>query len=97
IDETIKKKLPVQIDWVGKLSDNLILVDSVINPAQVEVSGSKRILEDIVTIYTEKVLLDELSGEGEISANLVLSPASLKIASGSKDKVTIQYLIRERE
>jgi hypothetical protein len=50
-----------------------------------------------VTIYTEKVLLDELSGEGEISANLVLSPASLKIASGSKDKVTIQYLIRERE
>jgi hypothetical protein len=38
-----------------------------------------------------------LSGEGEISANLVLSPASLKIASGSKDKVTIQYLIRERE
>ena len=97
IDETITKKLPVQIDWVGKLSDNLILVDSVVNPAQVEVSGSKRILEDIVTIYTEKVLLDELSGEGEISANLVLSPASLKIASGSKDKVTIQYLIRERE
>ena len=97
IDETIKKKIPVQIDWVGKLSDNLILVDSVVNPAQVEVSGSKRILEDIVTIYTEKVLLDELSGEGEISANLVLSPASLKIASGSKDKVTIQYLIRERE
>jgi hypothetical protein len=97
IDETIKKKLPVQIDWVGKLSDNLILVDSAVNPDQVEVSGSKRILEDIVTIYTEKVLLDELSGEGEMTANLVLSPASLKIASGSKDKVTIQYLIRERE
>lgn len=97
IDETIKKELPVQIDWAGKLSDDLLLVNSVTNPAKVEVAGSKRILEEIVTIYTEKVLLDELSGKGEISANLVLSPASLKIAPGSKDKVTIQYLIRKRE
>jgi uncharacterized protein (TIGR00159 family) len=97
IDETIKKELPVQVDWVGKLADNLILVDSVTNPAKVEVTGSKRILEEIVTIYTEKVLLDELNDKGEITANLVLSPASLKIAPGSKDKVTIQYLIRERE
>ncbi len=97
IDETIKKKLPVQIDWAGKLSGNLILVDSVTEPAKVEVTGSKRILEEIGTIYTEKVQLDQLSGTGEITANLVLSPASLKMAPGSKEKVTIQYFIRERE
>ena len=97
IDETIKKKLPVQIDWVGKLSNNLILVDAVTNPGKVEVAGSKRILEEIRTIYTEKVQLDQLRGKREITANLVLSPASLKMAPGSKEKVTIQYFIRERE
>jgi hypothetical protein len=97
IDETIKKELPVQIDWVGKLPGNLILIDSVTDPEKVEIVGGKRILEKIETLYTGKVLLDNLSGKGEITVNLVLNPASLKSASGSKDKVTIQYLIRNRE
>jgi YbbR domain-containing protein len=97
IDETIEKELPVQIDWVGKLADNLILVDAVTDPTAVKIAGSKRILGEIKTIYTEKVLLDKLSGRGDLSANLVLSPASLKMAPGFKDEVTIQYVIRERE
>ena len=97
IDETIKKKLPVQIDWAGKLPEQLILVDSVSDPETVEVVGGKRILEKIVTVYTEKVLLDNLKGKGELTANLALNPASLMIAPGSKDKVKIQYLIRDRE
>jgi YbbR domain-containing protein len=97
IDETIKKELPVQIDWAGKLPEQLILVDSVSDPETVEVTGGKRILEKIATVYTEKVLLDNLKGKGELTANLALNPASLTIAPGSKDKVTIQYLIRDRE
>jgi uncharacterized protein (TIGR00159 family) len=97
IDETIKKELPVQIDWAGKLPEQLILVDSVSDPETVEVIGGKRILEKIVTLYTEKVLLDNLKGKGELTANLALNPASLTLAPGSKDKVTIQYLIRDRE
>ncbi len=97
IDETIKKELPVQIDWAGKLPEELILVDSVSDPETVEVVGGKRILEKVVTVYTEKILLDNLRGKGEITANLALNPASLTIAPGSKDKVTIQYLIRNRE
>ena len=97
IDETIKKEVPIQIDWAGKLPEQLILVDSVSNPETVEVVGGKRILEKVGTIYTEKVFLDGLRGKGEITANLALNPASLSIAPGSKDKVTIQYLIRPRE
>jgi hypothetical protein len=38
-----------------------------------------------------------LKGKGELTANLALNPASLTIAPGSKEKVTIQYLIRNRE
>ena len=97
IDETIKKELPVQIDWAGKLPEQLILVDSVSDPETVEVVGGKRILAKLVTIYTEKVVLDNLRGKGEITANLAFNPASLTIAPGFKDKVTIQYLIRIRE
>jgi uncharacterized protein (TIGR00159 family) len=97
IDETIKKKLPVQVDWAGKLSPELILLDFTIDPETVEIMGGKRIVEKITTLYTEKVPLDNLRGKGEISAKLALNPAALKIAPGSKDKVNIQYIIRKRE
>jgi DNA integrity scanning protein DisA with diadenylate cyclase activity len=97
MDETIRKQLPVQIDWAGKLSPDLILLDFTLDPEKIEIMGGKRILEKITTVYTEKVPLDNLSGKGEITAKLVLNPAALKIAPGSKDKVTIQYLIRNRE
>jgi len=97
LDETIKKALPVQIDWAGKLPPEFILLDFTMDPQTVEVLGGKRVLEKMVTLYTEKVPLDNLSGKGEITAKLALNPASLKIAPGSKDKVTIQYLIRKRE
>ena len=96
LDVTIKKKLPVQVDWVGKLPDNLILVEANIDPGGVEVIGSKRILEKISTIYTERVPLDKLKQNGSISATLALQPASLKIAPGSKEKISIKYVTRER-
>ncbi|MEJ2100494.1 MAG: diadenylate cyclase [Desulfobacterales bacterium] len=97
LDETIKKTLPVQIDWTGKLPPQLILVNCKIDPKTVEVVGGKRFLDKMTTLYTEKVPLDNLRGQGEITAKLALNPASLKIAPGSKDKVTIDYLIRKRE
>jgi diadenylate cyclase len=97
LDETIKKKLPVQIDWVGKLQEELILVESITDPVTVEVIGGKRTLGRITTLYTEKVNLDNLKSEGEITANLALNPASLKIAPGSKEKVTIKYRTKVRE
>ena len=96
LDVTIKKKLPVQVDWVGKLPDHLILVETEIEPDRVEVIGGKRILEKIATIYTEKVPLDKLKENGSITATLALQPASLKIAPGSKDKISIKYVTRQR-
>jgi diadenylate cyclase len=88
--------LPVQIDWVGRLPDHFILEQANLDPATVEIIGGKRILEKISTIYTEKVPLDNLAVSGTITANLALTPASLKIAPNSKEKVTITYLTRLR-
>ncbi|MCP5052270.1 MAG: DisA protein, partial [bacterium] len=87
LDVLIKKELPVQIDWVGKLPDRYILTDTTIRPKTVEIIGGKRMLEKMLTIYTERVPLNNLEGKGIITANLVLNPASLKIAPNSKEKV----------
>lgn len=97
LDVLINKELPVQIDWVGKLPDHLILVDASTSPKTVEIIGGKQMLEKISTIYTEKVPLNNLEGKGTITANLVLNPASLKIGPNSREKVTITYATKLRD
>jgi diadenylate cyclase len=96
LDVLMKKELPVQIDWVGRLPDKFILAEANLDPKTVEIIGGKRILETLSTIYTEKVPLNNLDAKGTITANLALTPASLKIAPDSKEKVTIKYLTRLR-
>ena len=51
----------------------------------------------MVAIYTEKVPLNNLEGNGTIVANLALNPASLKMAPNSKEKVTITYATKLRD
>jgi uncharacterized protein (TIGR00159 family) len=96
LDVLIKKEMPVQIDWVGRLPDHFILTEANVEPETVAVIGGKRILENIATLYTEKVPLNNLEVKGTISVNLALTPAALKIAPGSKEKVTITYLTKLR-
>jgi uncharacterized protein (TIGR00159 family) len=97
LDVLIKKELPVQIDWVGKLPDQFVLTEATIKPQTVEIIGGKRMLEKMSTIYTEKVSLNNLEGSGTITVNLALNPASLKTASDSNEKVTITYATKLRD
>jgi len=96
LDVLIKKEMPVQIDWVGRLPDHFILTEANVEPQTVAVIGGKRILEKISTLYTEKVPLNNLEVKGTISVNLALTPASLKIAPGSKEKLIVTYLTKLR-
>ena len=66
LDETIKKEIPLQVDWVGELPEGLILSEIEIDPDKIEIIGGKRILGNISTLYTEKVHLDNLKGTGTI-------------------------------
>jgi diadenylate cyclase len=95
LDVPIEKSLAIQVDWTGKLSKGLMLANATLDPARVVVIGGKRILEKTSTVYTEKVSLDNLEKSGTITAKLALSPA-LKLTPGSKDKVTIAYVLRKR-
>jgi uncharacterized protein (TIGR00159 family) len=98
LDVTVRKELPVQVDWSGRLPENLILAEATVDPSRVEITGVKRILENLQTIYTEKVLLDRLrDGAGLLEVPLAIQPASLKVASGSNEKVAVKYLTRKRD
>jgi YbbR domain-containing protein len=96
LDKTITKELPVQVDWVGKLPENMILSQLKIDPEKVEVIGGKRILGNISTLYTEKVPLDNIDKSGTLTVSLALNPASLKIAPGSKDRIKLTYVVKPR-
>jgi uncharacterized protein (TIGR00159 family) len=97
LDISTRKELPVQVDWVGRLPENLLLIEAAVEPQRVEVVGGRRILETLTTLYTEKVALDKLKDGGVVDASLVLQPASLKLAPGSTDKISIKYITRRRD
>jgi uncharacterized protein (TIGR00159 family) len=96
LDVPVEKELPVQVDWVGTLPKHLILTETKLHPERVKVIGGREILQDVETIYTEKVPLDNIRKTGTITANLVLKPASLRVAPGSKDRVQIAYVVEEK-
>jgi diadenylate cyclase len=93
LDMTVKKELPVQVDWVGKLQDPLVITQVKIDPPKVQVSGASRVLSGISVIYTEKISVDHITRSGTLSAKLAPNPASLKV---SPDKVTVDYMVKER-
>ena len=92
----MKKRLPVQVDWTGQLAAHLILESADIQPKFVKVVGGSKILEQINTIYTEKVALDTIDKSGSLPVNLALNPASLKIDQAANRKVTITYVVNLR-
>jgi uncharacterized protein (TIGR00159 family) len=93
LDMTVKKDLAVQVNWIGKLQEPYVIAQVKIDPPRVQVSGSARVLSSISAIYTEKVSVDHITRSGTLSAKLVPPPASLKLA---QDKVTIEYIVKER-
>ncbi len=96
LDVPVTKELPVQVDWTGKLPEHLMLVSAAVTPESLKVIGGGKILEKAGTIYTTPVRLDHLTKSGTVTASIVLTPPSLKLASGSSDRVTIHFRVQER-
>lgn len=96
LDVPMKKVLPIQVNWTGKLPKGLALTGAVIRPETTEVIGGRRVLENILTIYTEKVPLNNIEKSGILTADLVLSPASVRLAPGAPNSVTVAYDVKRR-
>jgi diadenylate cyclase len=96
LDVPATKELPIQVDWVGRLPDNLFLVKSEVTPGTVKVIGGRKILEKVSTIYTTPVRLDPLTKSGSLVTAVVLSPPSLKLASGAPERIAVVYTLEDR-
>jgi uncharacterized protein (TIGR00159 family) len=96
LDVPATKELPIQVDWVGRLPDNLSLVKTEVVPDTVKVIGGRKILEKVSTIYTTPVRLDSMTRSGSMTTGLVLTPPSLKLASGAPERITIVYALEDR-
>lgn len=90
------KVIPVQVDWDGKLADDLIMTHVRLTPKVVHVSGKSNLLKDVSTIYTRRVQLDTIGETGKISAELVLGNPSLSLASDI-NRVAIQFEVEKRK
>jgi diadenylate cyclase len=97
LDVLAKKDLPVQVDWGGKMPQGLVLTQVKISPDRLQVMGPKRVLDKLSTLYTEKVYADNIDKSGTLTCQIVLNPASLKLVSGGKDKVSVEYRVKEKD
>lgn len=96
LDIPTTRELPIQVDWVGRLPENMVLSSVTVSPDIVKVIGGSKTLEKVSTVYTAPVRLDSLTRSGSVTTQVVLSPPSLRLASNSPEKVTIQYQLNER-
>jgi YbbR domain-containing protein len=98
LDVPTRKALPVQVDWVGSLSDGLILESVSVTPGRVTLVGAKAQLDRISTLYTEKVKLDPLDAPGSFTAGLVLqSGLGVDRDDPSNGRVTVRFTIARRD
>ena len=96
LDIPASKELPIQVDWTGRLPENTALTQVSVSPETVRVVGGSKTLEKVYTVYTSPVRLDSLSKSGSFTAQIVLSPPSLKLAPSYSDRVTVHYLLEPR-
>ncbi|MBN2125825.1 MAG: hypothetical protein JW821_16120, partial [Deltaproteobacteria bacterium] len=97
LDVLVKKDLPVQADWTGGLPVNLILTEVRVEPATIEIVGGRGVVKNIATIYTEKIPLDQIQRSGTMTVKILTNIASVRIAPGQRDRVTVHYTVKERE
>ncbi|MFZ1985805.1 MAG: diadenylate cyclase [Desulfatitalea sp.] len=96
LDVPTAEEVSVQVDWVGALPEGLILESVSVTPARIKVVGVQRILDQVSTVYTEKIHLENLETSGRLTVGIALGQRALKIDDGSKDKVEVSYAIGRR-
>jgi uncharacterized protein (TIGR00159 family) len=97
LDIIVTKELPIQVDWVGQMPPDSVLKKMTTAPRKIRVKGGKQVLRNILTLYTEKVSLNNISKSGKLTAKLVINPAVLALVSPSENRVTVTYSVVKRK
>ncbi len=96
IDTFLTTTFPVQVDWVGKLDERLILTSASPEPAKVSLKGNSRFLDQLDTIYTEKVRLDPIRASGTLSVGLAIGHQPVTAAPGFTEIIHVSYIVNQR-
>lgn len=96
IGAIVTKNLPIQLDWAGKMPEDLIIEDAALTPETLMVTGLNPGIEKISTLYTEKIPLESIKGSGTLEVEVILQPPFLKSADRSKT-IHVSYKVRTRE
>ncbi|RJQ66535.1 MAG: DisA protein [Desulfobacteraceae bacterium] len=96
LDVPFTKQLPVQVDWIGALPEGLVLESATVTPNRIGLVGAQQFLDNISTVYTEKVQLGILNASGNLTAKLSLDSSRLKFADGTKGEVVVNFAIGKR-
>jgi diadenylate cyclase len=95
LDTVATRSLPVQVDWSGKLPDGVILTAVQVEPSALLVKGRAQLLEEINTIYTEKIPLETILKSGTVETKAALVDA-VRLGDGQKGTIVVRYEVRHR-
>ncbi|MBN1905094.1 MAG: diadenylate cyclase [Deltaproteobacteria bacterium] len=92
LDKYSKKNVPIQADWKGKKPRDIQISSVSFKPAIAILSGPSLLLNEISTVYTDKVPLENITESGMMLVNLDLDD-KIKVENGSNGKFTMEYII----
>jgi YbbR domain-containing protein len=96
LDKQMRKKLPVKVNWTGKLPADLVLKTVTIVPEFIEITGMSRIIDEILFVPTEAVDQSGMLASGSITVVPLLTATGISFTSESKPKIIITYVIESK-
>ncbi len=88
LDDIATKTVPVTIRYAGKLSDDMMVDEAVIEPAQIEITAPTQTLETITTVEVT-INADDVSDKVTLrAAPLVLNYAGESVEIGDRVKIS---------
>ena len=97
VDVPLKKEIPIQAFWVGRLSPDLIMTQVAITPERIFVVGPSQVLVDINTLFTETISLDGIAESGKITVSIAFSPSTIRPDDQKLSEVQLEYTVRKRD
>jgi len=95
IDTTSTKRVPVQVDWSGKIPDGIRIAEATPKPDTVLIKGRSKIIESIETLYTDKIPVGGITASGSVKVPVVLDSASVSVSPGEPQNIEVSYTVEK--
>jgi YbbR domain-containing protein len=95
IDASATKRIPVQVDWSGKMPDGIRITDVKTIPETVMIKGRSKLVDAIQTVYTARIPVEGIKASGSTKIPLVLEPKSLSLAPSEPATIEVKYTVEK--